>query len=171
MSVGSNFVRPSHRRRAEGDGDRARQEPAGTSRAPSGNGSRIRPCAMWICPRDREFRMEASGTPSHRIGEDRSTTPAPNGAPGLPLARSSPGLRPRSARLTKCSTVRQQAKTSTTCVASRRSARDASSTELRSIYFSRRRLLATSPPREGQFFVLRHRHAIRGSTISRCASP
>ena len=113
MSVGSNFVRPSHRRRAEGDGDRARQEPAGTSRAPSGNGSRIRPCAMWICPRDREFRMEASGTPSHRVGEDRSTTPAPNGAPGLPLARSSPDLRPRPARLTKCSTVRRHS--SSTC--------------------------------------------------------
>ena len=48
---------------------------------------------------------------------------------------------------------------------------DASSTELRSICSSRQRLLATSPPQEGQCFVLRHRHAIRGSTISRCASP
>ena len=57
--------------------------------------------------------MEASGTPSHRVGEDRSTTPAPNGAPGLPLARSSPGLRPRPARLTKCSTVRRHS--SSTC--------------------------------------------------------
>ena len=312
MSVGSNFVRPSHRRRAEGDGDRARQEPAGASRAPSGNGSRIRPCAMWICPATassgwrpagrraiglartgarrrppterQDFRLRdlapvcapgphvsrsarpSAAIPRRRVELDQvaqhrsdfagcrarptpnssrafvtgancttSGTPAvcspaiqsgwlrslPRGGPGIARrARRTQGAshrfaasrrsrpkqaRPRSLRSTNQSSaatrfnrtdggrapISKQAIVGVVAASgngravgsiSRRrhrqrashhavSARDASSTELRSIYFSRRRLLATSPPREGQFFVLRHRHAIRGSTISRCASP
>jgi hypothetical protein len=90
-----------------------------------------------------------------------------------PCADFETGGRRRRRRIRKrpCGWVDRHAKTSATCVASRRYQRDASSTELRSICSSRQRLLATSPPQEGQFFVLRHRHAIRGSTISRCASP
>ena len=87
MSVGSNFVRPSRRRRAEGDGDLARQE---TGKHVEGSlRQRLADTAVRNVdmPRGREFRMEASGTPSHRAGEDRSRTPEPNGAPGLSLAR------------------------------------------------------------------------------------
>ena len=106
MSVGSNFVRPSHRRRAEGDGDgraRSRQARRGLPPATARGYGRAQ---CGYAPATASSGWRPAGRRAIGLARTGARRRPPTERQDFACAQSSPGLRPGPARLTKCSTVR-----------------------------------------------------------------